>query len=215
LPAGATHADVAVTGSTVAVAWKRFDGSVTKIESLISNDAGRSLAPGPSLQTAGDSDQPRLVTSKQRILVVWRNADGIAVRDLAAPALDTRVKPFSRDTLAVIERQYARTQFWLVLWDLECPYCMKSLSHLAAAQRTDPQLKVVTISTDPMQSADEIASRLAQLGVRSDAYAFGDAPREALQYAIDATWLGEKPRAYRYGSDGKREAITGVIQLPR
>ena len=102
----------------------------------------------------------------------------------------------------------------LVLWDLECPYCMKSLRHLAAAQRTDPKLKVVTVSTDPMQSADEIAARLAQLGVRSEAYAFGDAPREALQYAIDATWLGEKPRAYRYSADGKREAISGVIQLP-
>jgi hypothetical protein len=48
--------------------------------------------------------------------------------------------------------------------------------------------------------------------VRSDAYAFGDAPREALQYAIDASWLGEKPRAYRYGSDGRREVISGVIQ---
>jgi hypothetical protein len=214
LPAGATHADVAVAGTAVAVAWKRFDGTVTKIESLLSNDAGRSFVPGPSLQTAGDSDQPRLVTAKQRILVVWRNADGIAVRDLAAPALDTRVKPFDRDTLAVIERQYANAPFWLVLWDLECPYCMKSLDHLAAAQRADPKLKVVTISTDPVQSADEIAARLAQLGVRSDAYAFGDAPREALQYAIDATWLGEKPRAYRYGSDGKREAISGVIQLP-
>jgi BNR repeat protein len=214
LPAGATHADVAVAGRTVAVAWKRFDGSVTKIETLVSNDEGRSFAPGPSLQTAGDSDQPRLVTAKQRILVVWRNAGGIAVRDLAAPAPDTRVKPFGRDTLAVIERQYAHSPFWLVLWDLECPYCMKSLAHLAAAQRADPQLKVVTISTDPMQSADQIAARLAQLGVRSDAYAFGDAPREALQYAIDATWLGEKPRAYRYDSDGKRAAISGVIQLP-
>lgn len=214
LPAGATHADVAVTGRTVAVAWKRFDGSVTKVETLISNDAGRSFAPGPSLQTAGDSDQPRLVMAKQRILVVWRTADGIAVGDLAARALDTRVKPFGRDTLAVIERQYAHTSFWLVLWDLECPYCMKSLSHLAAAQRTDPQLKVVTISTDPVQSADEIAARLAQLGVRSEAYAFGDAPREALQYAIDPTWLGEKPRAYRYEAAGAREAITGVIELP-
>jgi hypothetical protein len=214
LPAGATHADVAVAGATVAVAWKRFDGSVTKIESLVSNDAGRTFAPGPSLQTAGDSDQPHLVTAKQRILVVWRNADRIAVRDLAAPALDTRVKPFGRDTLAAIERQYARTTFWLVLWDLECPYCMKSLGSLATAQRADPQLKIVTISTDPMQSADEIAARLAQLGVRSDAYAFGDAPREALQYAIDPTWLGEKPRAYRYQAGGNREAISGVIQSP-
>ena len=127
----------------------------------------------------------------------------IAVRDVAAaPAFDTQVKPFGRDTLAAIERQHARTPFWLVLWDLECPYCMKSLSHLAAAQRTDPKLKVVTVSTDSMQSADEIAARLAQLGVRSDAYAFGDAPREALQYTIDATWLGEKPRAYQYRADG-------------
>ncbi len=86
---------------------------------------------------------------------------------------------------------------------------MKSLSHLAAAQRSDPQLKVVTVSTDPIESAGELSARLAQLGVRSDAYAFGDAPREASQYAIDATWLGEKPRAYLYGADGKREAISG------
>ena len=215
LPAGATHADLAVTGRTVAVAWKRFDGSVTKIESLISNDAGHSFVPGPSLQTAGDSDQPRLVSSGPRILLVWRNADGIAVRNVAAaPALDTRVKPFGRDTLAAIERQHAGKPFWLVLWDLECPYCMKSLSHLAAAQRTDPKLNVVTISTDPVQSAGEISARLAQLGVSSEAYAFGDAPREALQYAIDPSWLGEKPRAYRYGADGKREAMSGVIQLP-
>ena len=41
LPAGATHADIAVTDHSVAVVWKRFDGSVTKIESLVSNDAGR------------------------------------------------------------------------------------------------------------------------------------------------------------------------------
>jgi hypothetical protein len=214
LPAGATHADVAAAGRNVVVAWKRFDGTVTTIESLVSSDAGRSFAPGPSLQTAGDSDQPRLVKTGQRILLVWRNADGIAVHDFAAPVLDTRVKPFVRDTLASIERAHAGKEFWLVLWDLECPYCMKSLSHLAAAQRNDPQLEVVTVSTDPMESADEIGARLAQLGVASEAYAFGNAPREALQYAIDATWLGEKPRAYRYGVDGKREAISGVIQLP-
>jgi hypothetical protein len=213
LPAGATHADVAAAGRNVVIAWKRFDGNVTKIESLVSGDAGKSFEPGPSLQTAGDSDQPRLVKSGQRILLVWRNADGIAVRDFVAPVLDSQVKPFARDTLASIEREHQGTPFWLVLWDLECPYCMKSLSHLAAAQRGDPKLKVVTVSTDPMESAGDIAARLAQLGVKSEAYAFGDAPREALQYAIDSTWLGEKPRAYRYGRDGKREAFSGVLEV--
>jgi hypothetical protein len=214
LPAGATHADVAVAGSRVVVVWKRFDGTDTKIESLLSNDSGRSFTSGPSLQTAGDSDQPRLVTSGHSMLLVWRNADGIAVRDLAAPPeLDSRIRPFNRDTLAAIQQQHARSPFWLVLWDLECPYCMKSLSNLAAAQRTDPSLKIVTVATDPIDSAEDIAARLAQLGVHSDAYAFGDAPREALQFAIDPAWLGEKPRAYRYGADGRREAMSGVIQL--
>ena len=140
LPAGATHADLAVAGRSVAVAWKRFDGNVTKIESLISNDAGQTFAPGPSLQTAGDSDQPRLVNAGQRILLVWRNADGIAVRDVAQRRRSIRA---SSRSLATRSRrssaQHARTPFWLVLWDLECPYCMKSLSHLAAAQRSDPQ----------------------------------------------------------------------------
>jgi hypothetical protein len=207
LPAGATHADIAVVGSQVAIAWKRFDGTVTRIESWLSNDGGRAFSSGPVLQTAGDSDQPRLVSAGPKIMLVWRSNDGIAVRALAADA----VKPFGRDTLAAIERKYAQNSFWLVLWDLECPYCMKSLSNLAAVQREHPEIKVVTIATDPIAAADEIAAQLVQLGIRSDAYAFADAPREALQFAIDPSWLGEKPRAYLYGGDGKRVTVSGVI----
>lgn len=229
LPAGATHADIAVAGRSVAIAWKRFDGAATRIESWISHDAGLSFASGPTLQTAGDSDQPRLARAGQDILLVWRNSDRIDVRKIAAvtstekltvaesartapSAREEPVKAFGRATLAAIERKYAKTPFWLVLWDLECPYCMKSLANLAAAQRTHPQLKVVTVATDPIAAVDEIAARLAQLGIDSDAYAFDEAPREALQFAVDATWLGEKPRAYRYGVDGKRKAITGVVE---
>ena len=37
------------------------------------------------------------------------------------------------------------------------------------------------------------------------------APEEALRYAIDPAWMGEKPRAYRYTADGSRTAISGVL----
>jgi hypothetical protein len=229
LPAGANHADIAASGNRLAVAWKRFDGSMTRVESWISRDGGRHFSPGPTLQTAMDSDQPRLVGSAHDILLVWRREDGVAVRHLlgagegiisAAPAaaghdrLPARLEPFDRDTLADIERSHAGKPFWLVLWDLECAYCVKSLTHLAQAQRADPDLTVVTITTDPISAADEINARLAQLGVKSEAYAFSGASREALRYAIDPAWLGEKPRAYRYDATGKREAISGVIELP-
>jgi hypothetical protein len=88
---------------------------------------------------------------------------------------------------------------------------MKSLSTIANVQREHPDLKVVTITTDPVEQASAIKQRLAQIGVRSDAYAFASGSSEALRYAIDPTWMGEKPRAYRYDGTGKRTARTGVL----
>jgi hypothetical protein len=227
LPEGATHADVAVSGNFVAVAWKRFDGEATRIESWLSSDNGRTFAPGASLTTSGDSDQPRLVNAKQDILLVWRRAEGVAVQRLLAadtskmtsaptpqPADSARVssiKPFNRDTLKQIERDQKGEAFWLVLWDLECTYCMKSLSTIAKVQHEQPDLKVVTITSDPVEQTAAIQKRLSQLGVRSDAYAFASGSSEALRYAIDPNWMGEKPRAYRYDKAGKRTARTGVL----
>jgi hypothetical protein len=97
--------------------------------------------------------------------------------------------------------------------DVPAPTASKTADDLRAQNLVNPEDALKYLATDPIDSADEIAARLAQLGVRSEAYAFGDAPREALQFAIDANWLGEKTRAYRYGADGRREAISGVIQM--
>lgn len=228
LPPGASHADVASLGDVVAIAWKRFDGKSTRIESWLSRDSGATFTGAAVLDTKGDSDQPRLVSTKDNILLVWRRAEGVAVQALTGGSASTRtqqysraaadlpsrtpVKPFERNTLAGIERMHAGQSYWLVLWDLECTYCMKSLQNLAIAQRENPSLKVVTIATDPISSAAQLEDRLKTLGVASDAYAFAGAPPEALRYSIDPAWMGEKPRAYRYDASGKREAINGVIR---
>lgn len=228
LPAGATHADVATAGDAVVIAWKRFDGSVTRIESWISRDGGARFESGSSMQTIGASDQPRLVKSGSDVLLVWRRAEGTVVQSLLADrtgesevrqsaprssaAEAEPVQAFQRTTLADIERSRRGREFWLVLWDLECTYCMKSLDHLARAQRDRPDLEVVTIATDSIADAKLLADRLQTHGVVSDAYAFGDAPPEALRYAVDPKWLGEKPRAYRYDASGERETINGVIE---
>lgn len=228
LPAGARHADIAATGDVLAVAWKRFDGIATRIESWISHDAGKTFSQGPSLQANGDSDQPRLVAHDGTVTLVWRLAQGTAVRTLTGSAASTvprssappaanasagAVAPFTPDTLGAIERRYRGKRLWLILWDLECAYCMRSLGNLAQAQRAGMRTAIVTISTDPISEAARIQERLARLGVESEAYAFSSDAEEALRYAIDPTWMGEKPRAYRYSADGKREPITGVMAL--
>ncbi len=226
LPAGASHADVAVAGNDVAVVWKRFDGEATRVESWLSADGGRTFAPGPTLETAGDSDQPRVLQANGDLRIVWRRAEGVATQSLLGDraakttqaarkpppsAHATQIQPFDRATLQRIERERRGRPFWLVMWDLECTYCMKSLSTIAAAQRAHPELTIVTVTTDPIEQAEAIEARLAQLGVVSDAYAFAAGTPEALRYAIDPAWSGEKPRSYRYDAAGKRVARTGVL----
>jgi hypothetical protein len=228
LPAGAAHADIAAVGRRIAIAWRRFDGERTSVQTWLSADAGATFSTGPQLHTQVESDQPRLVASGEDITLLWRRADGLAMQALfasAAPSTDPThsdarstagaghaIRPFGRDTLRAIEQAYAGQPFWLVLWDLECTYCMQSLRNLAAAQRRTPSLRAVTLATDPLSSsASALQARLAEIGVISQAYAFGDAPAEALRYAIDPNWHGEKPRAYRYGASGKRTSVTGVI----
>lgn len=211
LPSGASHADIATSGNKVGVVWKRFDGSATRVESWLSKDGGRHFTSGPTLQTDGDSDQPRLVSDAGTMLIVWRRAEGIAVADLGKAIGDDAIKPFSRDTLRKIEQQHAGAPFWVVLWDLECMYCMKSLDNVAAAQRQQPNLRVVTIATDAIGAAAALRERLVEIGVQSEAYAFTGASQEALRYAVDPAWMGEKPRAYRYAANGSRQAISGVL----
>jgi hypothetical protein len=228
LPAGASHADIAASGETIAIAWKRFDGNAVVIESWRSHDRGQTFEPGPILRTEGDSDRARLVGVNGKVLLVWRRAEGVLVQPVssasakdaatarvqpaAASSID-RVKPFDRTTLAQIERTYAGKAFWLVLWDLECSYCAKSLRNLAQAQRAGLRMPVVTIATDSISAAKALRHRLSELGVTADAYAFDDGPVEALRFAIDPSWMGEKPRAYRYDATGKREALNGVIRV--
>jgi hypothetical protein len=233
LPAGAMHADVAALGSAVVVAWKRFDGAATRLETWLSTDNGATFAPGPVQSTSSDSDQPRLVRTDADIFLVWRRAQETSVTRLlamteqpvrmtsaqrSAPAASpaaSSILPFGPRTLEQIERRHADRAFWLVLWDMECTYCMRSLTNIANAQQRKPELRIVTITTDPLSDAAAISARLAEIGIRSENYAFSGGTADALRYAIDAAWAGEKPRAYRYSATGEREAISGVLSIER
>ncbi len=229
LPAGASHADIAVDSDSLAIAWKRFDGETTRVETWLSHDAGKSFVPGPVLRTAVESDQPRVVAARGRTYLLWRQADKTSVTLLGQRRLSTEathapaaagvssrvqaVRPFERKTLGAIEREHEGEPFWLILWDLECTYCVKSLQHAAEAQKRRPGLRIVTIATDPVREGPALSKRLALLGLRGDAFAFANAPTEALSYAVDPTWAGEKPRAYRYDASGKRQSFSGVLSV--
>lgn len=67
----AEHADLAVAGHRVAVAWKEFDGERTKLRGMTSEDDGATWKEEEIAATSGASDHPRLVSFGSRFYVSW------------------------------------------------------------------------------------------------------------------------------------------------
>ena len=67
----AEHADLAVSGRQVAVAWKEFDGRRSQLRAMRSEDGGDTWREYDVAATAGASDQPRLLERQGRFYVFW------------------------------------------------------------------------------------------------------------------------------------------------
>lgn len=67
----AAHADVAVAGKQVAVAWKEFDGERTQLQAIVSKDGGKTWSEHRLAATEGASGQPSVLTRDNRFYVFW------------------------------------------------------------------------------------------------------------------------------------------------
>jgi len=67
----AEHADLALAGGRVAVAWKEFDGERSQLRAMLSEDGGVNWREYQLASTAGASDQPHLLVWKDRFYVFW------------------------------------------------------------------------------------------------------------------------------------------------
>lgn len=81
--ARAAHADIAVSGQRVAIAWKEFDGEKTRLRAQVSSDGGLSFLPLELTSAEGASDQPRLLKRGELLHVFWRTErEGMRLFDL-------------------------------------------------------------------------------------------------------------------------------------
>ncbi|HJV72747.1 MAG TPA: exo-alpha-sialidase, partial [Noviherbaspirillum sp.] len=67
----ASHADLAVAGQRVAIAWKEFDGEQTRLHALLSSDGGMTFEPRELGVTAGASDHARVITKGDVLYTFW------------------------------------------------------------------------------------------------------------------------------------------------
>lgn len=68
----AAHADLAVAGGKLAIAWKEFDGERTQLRGLLSAGGGQSFSELALAATEGASDQARVIRRQDRLYVFWR-----------------------------------------------------------------------------------------------------------------------------------------------
>ncbi len=77
--AAAEHADVAAVGETVAIVWRSFDGTATRLRGWLSTDGGQRFALRELATSSDENDHPRLVMAHNAIHVVWRTQKDIHV----------------------------------------------------------------------------------------------------------------------------------------
>lgn len=67
----AAHADIAVSGARVALAWKEFDGRQSQLCALLSEDGGERFRLLRLDSTAGPSGRPQLLLAHDRFYAFW------------------------------------------------------------------------------------------------------------------------------------------------
>jgi len=67
----AEHADLAAEGHRVAIAWKEFDGSRTRLRAMLSEDEGATWNERELASSADASDHPHVLSHDGRFYVLW------------------------------------------------------------------------------------------------------------------------------------------------
>ena len=67
----AEHADLAVIGNRIAVAWKEFDGKQSRLCAMLSDDGGNQWRERELVTTADASDHPRVLVRAGGFHVFW------------------------------------------------------------------------------------------------------------------------------------------------
>lgn len=150
---------------------------------------------------------------KLKLLVAW----ALLTLFISVTYAGQDLRPFTKDSMKEIVAAQKGKPFVLVVWSLDCPFCLTSLENFAAEQRRGKKkkkLRIVTLSTDSFSDAEAMAAarkRLHGLRLIDNAWAFGDEQPEYLRFTLDPKWHGEKPRTYWYNARGERRAYSGLI----
>jgi hypothetical protein len=78
----AEHATIASAGSALAILWRSFDGTQTRLGAMVSVDGGKTFDMREVASSADENDHPLLVRNGRSLFALWRTSKEIRVERL-------------------------------------------------------------------------------------------------------------------------------------
>ena len=236
----AAHADLAIIGHRVAVAWKEFDGERSQLRAMLSENGGDSWHEYELANTEGPSDQPRMFVHRKRFYVFWNTrqqplsatphespivivfsnctasccaATALLIFGMASAA---ELRPFDAKSFEKVRASRPGKPFVLAFWSVGCAPCVEELGQWGVLQKKFPDVNIVLVAADPPDTKGIIGALLARHDLRGvETWAFADDFAERVRWSVDRTWRGEVPRTYFFDAAHQPLAHSGRLDLRR
>ncbi len=76
------------------------------------------------------------------------------------------VNNFIKGSFAEIQQHYQGSPYLVIFWSQDCTFCMKELEQFGQTLKQHPDMKLVSVATDPFLDKDIIREKMASFGLQ-------------------------------------------------
>lgn len=124
-----------------------------------------------------------------------------------------KVLPFTKGSFSEIKEQNQNKPFVLVFWSETCGYCMKELAMFGRLQKRFPEVRLVTVSTDPFTPEKTVKEVMERCELELvDTWVFAEQFPEMVYADVSRRWRGELPVTHFFDRDHQETRHLGVVK---
>jgi len=128
-------------------------------------------------------------------------------------AAETGFKPFVKGSFAQIQQENKEQPYIIAFWSVTCAYCMKELAMFGRLMDKYPNVKLITITTDPFLEDESVQQLLGKKNLaETETWVFADNFAERLYYDINPRWRGELPLTYFFDKNNVMLKHMGIVK---
>lgn len=130
----------------------------------------------------------------------------------SAFANEAEINLFNKGSFDQIKLTNRDNPYVITFWSETCGYCMKELALLGKLLESTPNVKIVSVTTDPFLETATINRILSNKNLQKvEKWVFADHNAAPLYYDVDQKWYGELPFTYFFDKNNVMIKHKGTI----